>query len=168
MKRFWMSLSMVLLTVGCRAQLPVASMPAVGVSWTIPAASGSFGGCTVAKPCTFAVARAPVVSGSCPVSTDTSWVEITSPTSRPSGSTWTDTSVSGTVCYAVTTYQSGFHSAASAPSAQLTVPAVPLAPTNVTPAVQSANLSAPELKRKTEQYTFSPALPAPAVTASLK
>lgn len=132
MKRL-LSLSIVALaTVGCHAQVPVTTH-SVTLTWTAPAASGNWGGCTAASPCTYVASRITLASGTttCPAP------NVTTPNYTPlnaaspvSGTTLTDTGAVGlTVAYIVQTEQGGSVSGPSNCAGPLVVPASPLAPT---------------------------------------
>lgn len=124
MKRIFLILSLIGLTAGCHAQLPVSPAPTVALAWTAPTS-----GC---PSCTYVLSRVTVTSGTaCPSS---GYAQIG--TTAANVLTFTDaTPPQGVnVCYIVqaqTVSTPVLTGAASAPSnsgAVLTIPAVPTAP----------------------------------------
>ena len=122
-----------LLAVSAGCQVPAPSKGAnVNLTWTAPAAGSNWAGCTTSSPCLYAVYRA--AGTTCPATTSTAWTEITTPATRPSGTTYQDTTASGlTACYNVETVQASQNSAPSNTAGPLAVPGVPLAPALGTP-----------------------------------
>lgn len=135
---------------GCHAQLPPTSH-AVVLTWTAPAASGGWTGCTVAAPCTYVISREVVPAGtaSCPPAPSVAPFPYTPLNSANPASalTYSDTTAAGqTVCYIAQTIQGAASSAPSTPTAPLVVPASPAAP-SLTPnvAVNQPSLPVPTL-----------------------
>jgi len=130
MKRFAILLICSLIVgVGCHAQVPPATSHVVDLVWTAPTANSTWTGCTTSAPCTYAIYRAPTSAGSCPASTNSGYVEVTNPGSRPSGTTFVDTTAGGlTVCYIAETVQGSSNSGPSNTTAAITVPGTPTAP----------------------------------------
>lgn len=117
-----------LVAIGCHAQVPPATSHSVNLNWTAPAATSSWSGCTVAAPCVYAVYRCSASAATCANTSSTSWAEITTPSTRPSGTTYSDTTASGlTANYIVETFQGTANSAPSN-SVTFTIPGVPIAP----------------------------------------
>lgn len=136
MKLAYLAPAFLIIAAGCHAQVPPASTSTVNLSWTAPAASGGWAGCTTAAPCTYAIYRATFATASaCPASTNTAYTEVTNPAARPSGTTFTDATASGTVCYIGETVQGAANSGPSNTAGPATVAGVPLAPTLGTPVV---------------------------------
>lgn len=109
---------------GCHGQIPPPTTHVVNLTLTPPAS------CTTASPCTFAFYRCSGSSSACADTTNTAWSEITSPTTRVSGNSYTDSNASGlTAYYAAVTFQGTAHSGPSNIVGPLTIPASPLAPT---------------------------------------
>jgi hypothetical protein len=132
MKRIFAAFALAVLAAGCHGQVPPASSAKVVLTWTAPVASGNWTGCTTAAPCTYAIYRA--TGATCPASTSTAFQEVTTPTARPSGTTWTDTTATGmTVCYIAATIQGTQNSGPSNTAGPIAVPGVPLAPALGTP-----------------------------------
>lgn len=130
MKHIWIA-ALLIVAVGCHAQVPPASVETVVLTWNAPVANSNWLGCGTGQPtCTYAIYRA--TGSTCPVSTSTAWTEVTNPASRPTALTWTDTTATGAVCYIAETVQSGLNSGPSN-TVSLTVPAVPTAPALGTP-----------------------------------
>jgi hypothetical protein len=119
MKRFSILLAFAL-TVGCRAQVPVATPYSVTLTWTAPSATSSWGGCTTSSPCVYAFYRCAGTSTVCATLSSTAWVEITTSMTRPSGTSYQDTTVTiaTTYSYVIETVQG---TANSAPSNMVTV-----------------------------------------------
>lgn len=108
---------------GCRGQIPPASTHVVNITITPPSS------CTAASPCTYAIFRCSASATACGDTTNVAWTEITSSSTRISGTSYTDNNAAGlTAFYAAETYQSGGHSGASNIVGPLAVPASPLAP----------------------------------------
>lgn len=106
---------------GCHGQVPPATTHVVNLTLTPPAS------CT--SGCTYAIFRCSASASVCADTTNTAWSEITSPTTRFSGTAYTDSSASGlTAFYVAETYQGGAHSGPSNTVGPLVVPASPLAP----------------------------------------
>lgn len=119
-----LSLLLLLAALGCHAQVP-ATTYVVSLSWTAPAASGSWAGCGTGQPaCTYVLSRAQAVSGACPATTGTNYTPLNQP-SPATGTTYTDATAAGSVCYVAQTVQSGAYSQPSASSNVIVVPAVP-------------------------------------------
>ena len=117
--------------VGCHGQVPPASVHSVTLTWNAPVAGSTWSGCTTTAPCVYAVYRCAGTATSCPAppTSSTSWAEITTPTTRPSGTTFVDTAVTGgdSYTYVVETVQA---STSSVPSNTTTanVPQTPVVP----------------------------------------
>lgn len=108
------------LTAGCRGQVPPATTHVVNITITPPA------GCT---GCTYAIFRCSLSASACGDTSNVAWSEITSASTRISGTSYTDSTASGlTAYYVAETYQSGAHSGPSNTVGPLVVPASPLAP----------------------------------------
>ncbi len=124
--------------VGCHGQVPAATQHSVTLSWTAPSAGSAWGGCTTALPCVYAVYRCAGTATSCPAppTSSTSWAEITTPTTRPSGTTYVDTAVTGGTAYTyvVETVQASTNSGPSN-TTTANVPQTPVAPSIGTPTV---------------------------------
>ncbi len=134
---------------GCRA--PSATTHTVNITWTAPAPGGNWTGCGTPSTCAFAVYRAPTISGSCQASTSAAYQEVTTPSARPTGTSWQDLTATGlNVCYLAETVQSDAgtigYSGPSNVAGPVAVPGTPLAP----------NLAAP-----TAATLVKPALPLP-------
>jgi hypothetical protein len=131
----------VLVPIGCHGQVPPSPNPSVNLTWT---ASTS---CTVAAPCTYVISRATVTTGSCPATTGTAYTPLNQ-SSPATGTTYTDSAPTASVCYTAQTVQNNLTSVASAASnsgTPLAVPVVPLAP-GAPSASATAELAKPELK----------------------
>ena len=121
--------AVLLVSVGCHGQVPPASNHVVNLTWTAPTPSGSWTGCTTAAPCVYGVYRCSASASTCASTTNTAWSEITSATTRVSGTSYSDSSANGlTAYYVVKTFQGTASSDPSNMAGPLTVPAVPLAP----------------------------------------
>lgn len=142
--RKFLGILLALAAIGCHAQVPPATAHSVQLSWTAPSATGSWGGCTTAAPCLYAVYRCSASASTCANTSSTSWTEITAASSRPSGTSYTDATAAGlTVYYVVETVQGSSNSGASNIAGPNTVPGSPLAPAVNTPTV-SENTPAPQ------------------------
>jgi hypothetical protein len=99
----------------------------VTLTWTIPAAAGTFTGCVAATPCTFPISRATVANGAACPTTASSYA--LAGTSASDAANYIDTSVvAGTAyCYVVQTAQGTATSAPSAPF-EIAVPSIPPSP----------------------------------------
>jgi len=117
------------LAVGCHAQVPPATTYTVNLTWQAPVATSAWAGCTTASPCVYSVYRCTGNATACGTLSSTSWAEITTSSTRPSGTSYTDASVlpGSSYTYLVETVQG---SANSGPSNTVTlnIPPVPLAP----------------------------------------
>ena len=125
---------------GCHAQVP--SAPSVGVTLTWAAATS----CGTGQPaCTYAVYRCTATCGSL---SSTTWAEITNPSARPSGTTFSDTTVPPgvTADYVAETIQGGVNSEPSN-MASVAVPGIPTAPALNTPTTM-ASLEKPAVTGK--------------------
>lgn len=151
MKRiFGLLMFSALLAAGCHAngQVPPATTYPVALTWTAPAPTSNWAGCTTSNPCTYAIYRAAQSGASCPDFTLPAWTEITTPTARPSGTSYTDPTAVGAVCYNAETVQTlpgQSKPSNSGPSnnALVTVPVAPTAPPlNGSPTVATALLLA--------------------------
>lgn len=156
MKR--LSLLLLLCVAGCHAQVKPTAFQ-VDLSWNAAVASGSWGGCTAAAPCTYVASRIALASGAttCPAA------NVATPNYSPlnasipsTGTAFVDSATSGlTVCYIVQTEQGSAVSGPSNVAGPFVVPASPLAPSlsgNQTVAeaepVPSGNSVAPVLTAK--------------------
>ncbi len=121
---------------GCHAQVPPATSHAVDLTWTAPAASSTWGGCTTAAPCVYAVYRCTGTASACGTLSSTAWAEVTTAATRPGGTSYSDTTVSGgtSYTYAVETVQGPEYSGPSN-TTTAAVPATPLAPAIGSPTV---------------------------------
>jgi hypothetical protein len=140
-----MLLPLMAISAGCKAQAPPASPGyKVSLTWTAPAASGTWAGCTTAAPCAYAVYAETLVSGStCDPSTSTNFKEITTSATRPSSPAYTDASATGLDrCYLVETVQ-GSQNSAPSNIVNVSVPGIPLAPTLGSPTVAENNSPSP-------------------------
>jgi hypothetical protein len=123
--------------LGCAhagAQVPPASTEVVNLTWQAPSAAAGWQGCTASAPCSYAIYSSQASGGTCKPLTDSSWHEITTPASRPTGSTFTDNAPGTSPCYNAETIQNGANSAASNTAGPIAIPATPLAPTLGNPA----------------------------------
>ena len=120
-----------LFSAGCHGQEPQASKGYnVNLSWVAPAASAGWAGCTATSPCVYAVYAETIAAGTtaCDPSTSANWKEITTTATRPSATTYMDSSATGlNRCYNVETVQASQNSAPSN-TVQLVVPGIPTAP----------------------------------------
>lgn len=117
------------ITTGCAHAQVTPTNHQVNLTWTAPAASGSWGGCTTSAPCTYEVSRIALTTGatSCPAP------NVATPNYTPlapaTGTTFADTGATGlTACYIVQTEQGGAVSQPSNTAGPLVIPANPLAP----------------------------------------
>lgn len=116
------------LSVGCAHAQVAPTNHQVALSWTAPAASGSWAGCTASAPCTYVVSRftGPACAAVNPTSPNYTPLNAASPVSATN---FTDTSASGlTTCYIVQTEQGTAVSGPSNVAGPFVVPANPLAP----------------------------------------
>ena len=117
------------LGVGCRAQVPPASNHVVNLTWTAPASTGTWSGCTTSNPCVYAVYRCSSGATICGDTSQSAWKEITTIATRPSGTAYTDSTAAGlTAYYVVETVQGSSNSGPSNTTVPLTVPGTPTAP----------------------------------------
>jgi len=149
MKQFAIGLVLALLAVGCHGQVPPASPGyQVNLSWTPAAASGNWAGCTTSSPCVYALYAEILAAdvSACDPTTSGNYKEITTPTTRPSGSSYVDPNTTGlTKCYDVETVQAGQNSGPSNIAGPAVSPGIPLAPALATPAPTVAMLEKPTL-----------------------
>lgn len=124
---------------GCHAQMPLTSAH-VNLTWAVPAASGSWAGCTTASPCTYVLSRAMLAfsTAACPATTGTAYAPIN--TSAPAtGTSYSDgTAQELTVRYIAQTEQGNLVSVPSNSAGPFIVPPNPGAPT-ISGAPQVAN-----------------------------
>ncbi len=120
---------------GC-TQVPPATTHSVSLTWTAPAASSAWAGCSTTAPCVYSVYRCTGTATACGTLSSTAWTEITTTTTRPSGTAYTDTNVTGggVFTYAVETVQGPDNSGPSN-TTTATVPGTPVAPAIGTPTV---------------------------------
>lgn len=108
----------------------------VNLSWTVPAASPGWSGCSTSAPCTFLVSKTPVTGTTCPL-TASSYSSVG--VSAPQATAYVDSSVtSGTsYCYVVQTQQASAVSGSSAPAFVVVpgTPGVPSTPSGTTTTV---------------------------------
>ena len=125
------------ISAGCHAQVPPPSKGSnVALTWTAPVAGGSWAGCTIASPCVYAVYAEAVSGLTCDPTTSANYKEITSASTRPSGTSFTDTAASGlTKCYDVETVQGSQNSGPSNVAGPIVAPGAPLAPALGTPSL---------------------------------
>ena len=98
--------AVVLLAAGCHAQVPPATNHVVNLTWTAAQPSGAWAGCTSAAPCTYGVYRCSASAATCASTSNTAWSEVTSATTRVSGTSYSDSSANGlTAFYVVKTFQ---------------------------------------------------------------
>ncbi len=158
------SIGVLTMTAGCHAQLPPSPAPTVVLTWT---ASTSCTGSSAT--CTYVVSRATVSSGSCPATTGTAYTPLNQ-ASPVSGTTFTDSAPTVSVCYVAQTIQSSLVSQASSASnsgTPLTVPVVPLAP-SAPNATATADLVVPQISPSSATELAKADLTAPMqITAKL-
>lgn len=120
---------------GC-AQVPPATTHSVTLTWSAPASSSTWTGCTTTAPCVYAVYRCTGSATTCGTLSSTAWSEITTATTRPSGTTYADTAVTGggVFTYAVETVQ-GLDNSGPSNTTTATVPETPVAPSIGSPTV---------------------------------
>lgn len=130
------------------AQVPSATSHVVQLTWTAPSASSSWAGCTTSAPCVYSVWRCTASAATCASTSSTSWVEVTTSATRPSGTSYTDSTAAGlTAYYVVETVQGASNSGPSSMTGPLTVPGVPIAPSLGSPTI--AQNDAPPLASPT-------------------
>lgn len=145
-----------LIVAGCHAQVPPATTHVVNLSWQAPVASGTWGGCTTSAPCVYAVYRCTASAATCANTGSSSWSEITTSTTRPSGTSYTDPSAAGlTAYYTVETVQ-GSQNSAPSNTTSVTVPASPIAPSLGQPT--AAQLEPGPLPRPAPELASIPAV----------
>lgn len=118
------------LSVGCAHGQVAPTNHQVALTWTAPAASGSWAGCTPSAPCTYVISRITVTGSTCPAA------NVATPNYTPlnassavSTTSYNDTSASGlTACYIAQTEQGSAVSGPSNVAGPFVVPANPLAP----------------------------------------
>lgn len=122
--------------VGCHGQLPPATQHSVTLTWSAPVGTFTWGGCTTASPCVYAVYRCAGTASACGTLSSTAWAEVTTAATRPSGVSYQDLTVSGgtTYSYAVETVQGNENSGPSNVTTA-TVPQTPVAPAIGSPTV---------------------------------
>ena len=125
-----------LVTVGCQAQVPPATPHQVTLTWQAPSSSSTWSGCTTAAPCAYAVYRCTGTATACGTLSSTAWAELTTATTRPSGTSYVDATVAGgtSYTYAVETVQGSDNSGPSN-TTTATVPQTPAAPSVGSPAI---------------------------------
>ena len=105
----------------------------VALTWSLPAASGTFTGCTSSTPCAFVVWRAPAtVSGgtaTCPTAAS-SYMLLTTTASQ--ATTYSDQSVTSgaTECYVLQSSQGASGNGAPSAPFQAAIPTAPTSPSN--------------------------------------
>jgi hypothetical protein len=148
-----------LISAGCRAQMPPTKSVTVVLSWTAAP------GCTTADPCTYVVSRAVCPTAStCPSTTGTAYTPL-NPSLPVSGATYTDATppAGALVSYIAQTVQGGLTSLPSGQSNNgipTSVPAMPGPPSALGGATQSAML-APPVTGTPEPMVASVNLPQP-------
>lgn len=155
----YLALIFLAFSVGCgHAQVRPTAFQ-VDLTWTAPAASGGWAGCTTAVPCVYVASRITIASGvtTCPAANVATPNYTPLNTSSPAaGTSYVDAGATGlTVCYLVQTEQGSAVSGPSNVAGPFAVPASPLAPSlsgNQTVAevmpVPSGNSAAPVLSAK--------------------
>lgn len=131
MKRFlFASIAMIVLTAGCRAQIPVSPAPTAALSWTAPSS-----GCgTAGASCTYVVLRAVATGTTCQDNTGTAYAQVG--TTAAGVLNYIDKSVptGAQVCWIVQAQTQGTPVLTGPPSSPsnngtpLQIPSVPLAP----------------------------------------
>ena len=124
------TLILVLFAIGCHGQVPPATAHKVTLTWQAPVAGSTWSGCTTTAPCVYAVYRCTGDSTACGTLSSTAWTEITTTTTRPSGTSYVDTVVTGgtTYTYAVETVQ-GTDNSGPSNTTTATIPQTPGSPT---------------------------------------
>lgn len=123
------ALAALLIAAGCRAQVPPPTNHVVNLTWTAPVANSTWTGCTTSAPCVYAVYRCSASAATCANTSNTAWQEITTTSTRPSGTAYTDATANGlTAYYVVVTVQGSASSGPSNTAGPLVVPGVPVAP----------------------------------------
>ena len=127
MRRFAFIAALVLTAAAFPAVSHAQTGHHVNLTWSDPAPSGAFTGCTLSQPCTYILYRASLPAGtaSCPAATDPSFVPL-NPGSPVSGDAYTDYAAGLTVCYYATTVWQGQASSPSTAAGPLVVPANPI------------------------------------------
>ena len=119
-------------SVGCAHGQVKPTAFQVDLSWTVPAASGSWAGCTTAAPCTYVASRIALAAGAttCPAANvaTPNYVPLNTASPTTSASFDDTTAVGLTVCYIVQTEQGTAVSQPSNVAGPFAVPASPLAP----------------------------------------
>ena len=148
---------------GCHAQVPPASPGySVVLSGTPPVPSGSWAGCTVSAPCTYAFYAETITSSACDPTSSGNYKEISTPTARPTTVNFTDQNTTGlTKCYDVETIQGSQNSAPSNIAGPVVSPGIPLAPALSTPAPTIADAEKPASPGVKPALAFAKKLPAP-------
>ncbi len=117
MKKLAILLMAVFTTACAHTQVPPASVHSVTLTWTAPASSSTWSGCTTTAPCVYAIYRCVGTASTCPSvpTSSTSWTEITTATTRPSATTYVDLNVTAaaTYTYVVETVQASVNSGPS-------------------------------------------------------
>jgi hypothetical protein len=118
------------LAVGCGHAQVTPTNHQVALSWSAPAASGTWAGCTTSAPCTYIISRLNVTGTTCPAANVSTLNYTPLNTSSPATTTsYNDTSASGlTACYIAQTEQGTAVSGPSNVAGPFVVPANPLAP----------------------------------------
>ena len=131
MRKIGFIFCLILVIAGCRAgntQVPPATQHSVGLTWTAPVANANWAGCTTSAPCLYGIYKCTVSATVCADTNNVAWNEITTPTTRVSGTSYLDSSVSaGNIWYVAKTFQ-GTSSSGPSNISQATVPGVPTAP----------------------------------------
>lgn len=140
MKKIIVPLIVALAAIGCHAQ-----SSAVNLTWSAPAANGSWSGCSVSDPCVYAAFRCAAAASTCADISSSAWIEVTTADTRPSATSYSDTTAMGLIAYYfVETVQDG---ALSEPSNIAGPFAVGL--TNPNPLLIGAN--SPQTQRRTSR-----------------
>ena len=135
MKKFAL-LILALVAVGCHGQVPPATSHSVSLSWGAPASSGTWSGCTPTAPCVYSVWRCAGSATACGTLSSTAWAEVTTSTTRPSATSYVDSTVAAGISYtyAVETVQGSDNSGPSN-TTTANVPQTPVAPSLGSPAI---------------------------------
>ncbi|HZP06806.1 MAG TPA: hypothetical protein VFB43_18040 [Terracidiphilus sp.] len=151
MKRLILLAATLVLSVGCQAQLPPTTWQ-VAVTWQAPQANTNWAGCTAQNPCTYAVSRIAVASGTiCPTPSGGNYALAGNSASQALNFLDTAVTPGTSYCYLVQTQQvipPATQPATSSPSntAFIAVPANPGPPTapSLTPSTQSTQTGSVE------------------------
>ncbi len=141
MKKIFAATILALAAIACaHPQVPPATTHAVNLTWTAPSSTSTWGGCTTTAPCVYAVYRCTGTTTVCGTLSSTAWTEVTTASTRPSGVSYQDLTISGgtTYSYTVETVQGNENSGPSNVTTA-TVPQTPVAPAIGSPTVAKAD-----------------------------